>query len=111
MSSRKTIKEKILGSQSMVRSDSSFRQKIGDLLEKPPENNSAKYSGFDTLSRHDGDPISVYALKMAYRKHAKHDDSIGWDELHDILGNALAQIMGDAEFVEWNESPDNPANT
>lgn len=90
----------------MTGTDSSFSQQMGDLLNDPKETKGQKYSGFDALSCHDGDAISVYALKMAYRKHAKQDDSIGWDELHDILGNALAQIMGDAEFVEWNESPD-----
>ena len=63
-----------------------------------------KYSGFDAISSSEGDPISVYALKQAYRKHALNDDSIGWDELHDTLGNALAQIMGDDEFVSWSDS-------
>lgn len=78
--------------------------RIAKEVSMDAENRKPKYSGFDPLSKHDGDPISVYALKMAYRKHAKHDESIGWDELLDILGNALAQIMGDDEFVEWNET-------
>jgi hypothetical protein len=61
---------------------------------------SNAYSGFDAVSI-DGDPMSVRALKMAYRKHVKGDEDIGWDELSDTLGNALAQIMGDEEFCQW----------
>lgn len=60
------------------------------------------YSGFDCLSV-DGDPMSVRALKLAYRKHVKGDDSIGWDELSDTLAMTLAQIMGDEEFCSWNQ--------
>jgi hypothetical protein len=60
------------------------------------------YSGFDCLSV-DGDPMSVRALKLAYRKHVKGDDSIGWDELSDTLAMTLAQIMGDEEFCSWSQ--------
>ena len=52
----------------------------------------------------DGDPMSIFTLKLAYRKHVMMDDSIGWSELSDRLGNALAQLMGDEEFCEWLES-------
>jgi hypothetical protein len=79
-------------------------------LPEPPECEcpavagcSNAYSGFDAMSV-DGDPMSVRALKQAYRKHVKLDESIGWDELSDALGNALAQIMGDEEFCQWLQS-------
>ena len=45
----------------------------------------------------------LHACQMAYKKHHKGDDSIGWEELSDILLNALCESMGDDEFVKWNE--------
>jgi len=44
-----------------------------------------------------------YALKMAYRKHCLNDDSIGWEELGNILFNTLCNEMGSEEFCEWVE--------
>lgn len=38
---------------------------------------------------------------MAYRKHHLDDPSIGWDELSNILLNALCNSMGDTAFNEW----------
>ena len=47
-------------------------------------------------------PVSTMeACKMAYRKHAMGDDSIGWNELSDVLAAALANGMGDKRFVTW----------
>ena len=46
----------------------------------------------------------LYACKAAYRKHHLADDSIGWDELSDILKEALCNAMGDDEFVMWLDS-------
>jgi len=43
----------------------------------------------------------LYACKMAYRKHHLMDDSIGWDELADVLKEALCAFMGDDKFVLW----------
>ena len=51
-----------------------------------------------------GDSMSVRALKLAFRKHAKGDDCIGWDELSEELSLALTQIMGPDDFCEWVES-------
>lgn len=62
-----------------------------------------KYSGFDPLMT-DGDSMSIATLKRAYLKMLDNDDSIGWDEMTNELGNTLAQIMGDNEFVEWANS-------
>jgi hypothetical protein len=50
-----------------------------------------------------GDSMSMRVLKMAYRKHVRDDDEIGWDELADALANVLAQTMGDDKFCEWIE--------
>lgn len=41
------------------------------------------------------------AVKLAYRKHHLGDDSIGWEELSEKLGDVLCEVMGDAAFVEW----------
>jgi len=43
------------------------------------------------------------ACKIAYRKHHLGHESIGWDELSDLLLNTLTEIMGDDEFCEWLE--------
>lgn len=43
------------------------------------------------------------ACQMAYRKHHLDDDSIGWDELSDMLFNVLCEVMGDEEFQEWRK--------
>ena len=55
-----------------------------------------------------GDPAEISselrALQMAYRKHWLNDDSIGWEELGDILLDALCNIMGADEFIAWKEA-------
>ena len=48
--------------------------------------------------------LLLFACKKAYRKHVSDDPSIGWDELGDILCDALCNAMGSDEFVKWNES-------
>lgn len=45
----------------------------------------------------------LFALKMAYRKHVLDDDSIGWDELSDIIKEGLCNQMGDEKFILWVE--------
>ena len=42
------------------------------------------------------------ALKMAYRKHHVEDERIGWDELSDVLCDALCNAMGNREYIEWS---------
>lgn len=44
---------------------------------------------------------TIDALKSAYLKHNTGDDSIGWDELRDILCDALCNEIGDKEFQKW----------
>jgi hypothetical protein len=41
------------------------------------------------------------AVQFTYRKHHMGDDSIGWDELSDILLHALCEAMGDKGFQDW----------
>jgi len=40
-------------------------------------------------------------VQLAYRKHVLCDDRIGWDELDEILGDALSNGMGPCGFIEW----------
>jgi hypothetical protein len=40
-------------------------------------------------------------LQMVYRKHNLEDDTIGWNELDNMLETVLAECMGDKEFQEW----------
>lgn len=44
---------------------------------------------------------AMAAIKRAYQKHTLNDESIGWDELSDELGNVLAEVMGDDAFCFW----------
>lgn len=41
------------------------------------------------------------ACQLAYRKHHLDDDSIGWEELSDVLHAAITNEMGDEEFSKW----------
>jgi hypothetical protein len=44
----------------------------------------------------------------AYRKHHLDDPSIGWDELGNILQDAICNEIGDADFVKWLDGFDTP---
>ena len=50
--------------------------------------------------RTDGSDL-LRAVKLAYRKHALNDDSIGWNELTDTLHNALCNAIGADGYLEW----------
>ena len=50
-----------------------------------------------------GNAKLLTACKMAYKKHQLDDDSIGWDELGEVLCSVLCEVMGDKEFQEWVE--------
>lgn len=63
------------------------------------------YTGFDPLMTN-GDSMSILTIKRTYLKMTDRDDSIGWEELQNELANTLAQIMGDDEFIAWNDSID-----
>jgi len=41
---------------------------------------------------------------LAYMKHHKGDDVIGWETLADELYMAICEAIGDDEFVKWNET-------
>ncbi len=43
----------------------------------------------------------LMAVQIAYRKHCLNDDSIGWNELSDILQNALCEAMTDGGYQDW----------
>lgn len=47
------------------------------------------------------EPQTVAALQAAYRKHCLDDDSIGWNELGNLMANALSEAMGATAFVRW----------
>lgn len=42
-------------------------------------------------------------VQKAYQKHCLDDDSIGWDELDDMLHDTLCEVMGDKEYQKWLE--------
>jgi hypothetical protein len=43
----------------------------------------------------------LHAVQSAYHKHHLGDDSIGWDELSDIMCDALCNEMGNVGFQKW----------
>lgn len=46
----------------------------------------------------------IPVLQLVYRKHARQEELIGWDELRDKVQTALCEAMGELEFVEWLEA-------
>ena len=43
-------------------------------------------------------------MKLFYRKHHIGDESVGWEELGDMLCNTLCNILGDDGFQKWLQS-------
>ena len=41
------------------------------------------------------------ACQAAYRKHHMDDDSVGWNELSDMLLDALCNSMGSDGYHKW----------
>lgn len=41
--------------------------------------------------------------KMAHRKHSWGDDSVGWEELSEMLAETLAGVMGNEEYLKFQE--------
>lgn len=52
----------------------------------------------------DKENILLEAVKMAYRKHHLGDDSIGWEELSNILCNAICNTIGNESYCQWVDS-------
>lgn len=48
------------------------------------------------------DPLE--ALKVMYRKHVLNDESLGWDEVGDMMCNCLCNTMTDRGYQDWLES-------
>ncbi len=48
----------------------------------------------------------LMVIEAAYRKHNLADDSIGWDELGDMLCNELCNAYGGDVFSKWLEQFD-----
>ena len=40
-------------------------------------------------------------LKLVYRMHCLDDDSVGWNELGNLIKESLCEIMGDENFCIW----------
>lgn len=46
-------------------------------------------------------PEMLEVIKLAYRKHHLGDDSVGWEELSEKLGDVLNNAMGPENFIDW----------
>jgi thiol-disulfide isomerase/thioredoxin len=58
---------------------------------------------FTLDKQQDQDHELLTAVQKAYRKHCLNDNSIGWEELDNILLNALCNSMGDKGYQQWME--------
>ena len=56
-------------------------------------------SHIETLEEENGQLLE--AVKNAYRKHHLGDESIGWDELDDLLKDTLCEVLSDKGFQEF----------
>ena len=45
----------------------------------------------------------LHALLCAYAKHHLDHPDIGWEQLDDILCNAICEVIGDDKFCLWIE--------
>lgn len=45
----------------------------------------------------------VAAIMYAYAKHVLDKEDVGWDELGDILLNALCEAIGDDGYGRWSK--------
>ena len=45
--------------------------------------------------------ILLVAVQKAYRKHHMGDQNIGWEELSEVLLDALCEVMTDKGFQSW----------
>lgn len=64
-----------------------------DGLKKPP----FKHPDMNTEAR------LLHACLCAYQKHVCDHPDIGWNELGEILHNAICESIGDDAFVTWND--------
>ena len=81
---------------------------LSDILYKAKEDKRG-FVAYNLLSDSELEQLKPHwttldALQSAYRKHVQADDSIGWDELGDKLLDALCNLMGNDEFIKWNEA-------
>ena len=51
--------------------------------------------------------LLLRAILLAYLKHCKDTDLIGWEALGDELHNAICEAIGDEEFCKWNDTTSN----
>lgn len=47
------------------------------------------------------DDLLLNAVKAAYLKHHLNSDAIGWEELSNILLDALCNALGDKGYQDW----------
>ena len=45
--------------------------------------------------------LLLKVCKAAHRKHSYGDDSIGWEELSEMLADTLSCVMGEEEYGKW----------
>ena len=75
-----------------------------EIMQGERDGRYSRYTANEILRLHVDRSNLLKACQKAYRKHVSMDDSIGWDELGNILCDALCNAMGSDEFVRWNES-------
>ena len=76
-------------------------EKLRDLLEWEQDTTRKLNAALDAeRGKVDG---LLSAVQITYRKHHLNDDSLGWDEVSDILHNTLCNVIGDEGYIKWIE--------
>ena len=66
-------------------------------------------SGIDALANPDYHELNrrgerlLHAVLCAYAKHHLDSPNIGWEQLSDILLDAICETIGDDEFCAWSK--------
>lgn len=76
-----------------------LKEKLDELQQIPPVQEQPVVSLPDTIEK---------ALIAAYKKHVLGDEDIGWDELSDMLCDALCELKGDKWYQDWVKSRGQP---
>lgn len=91
-----------------------------DTTALPPVRSEPLLAGIDALVRpdyhdlNDRDERLLHAVLCAYAKHHLEHPDIGWEQLTDILRDAICEEIGDEAFCKWLETmsangrPDRP---
>lgn len=82
-----------------IKTEAAVAVPSGDLLSGVE---SLTKPDYHKLNQHAGrNDRLLHAVLCAYAKHHLECDDIGWDQLGEILHNAICNEIGDKEYLAW----------